>query len=69
MQLVLTVCRNADEREKVKQEIQEEEDRKQRLDMQVQQVTQQLGDIHGVLRSFCDKLQVNTHNVHIRMKL
>ncbi|PNF16323.1 hypothetical protein B7P43_G10836, partial [Cryptotermes secundus] len=48
---------NADEREKLKLQIQEEEDRKQRLDMEVHKVMEQLCVISSVLRSFCTKLQ------------
>jgi hypothetical protein len=69
MQLLLTVCRNADESEKVKQEIQREENRRQKLSMQVQKVTDQLHDIGSVLHSFCGKLQVSTYKINIRMKL
>lgn len=69
MQLLLTFCRNADESEKVKQEIQREEDRRQKLDMQVQKVTDQLHDIRSILHSFCGKLQVSTYNIKIMMKL
>lgn len=48
---------NADESEKLKQQIQEEEDRRQRLDMEVHKVMEQLRVIGSVLRSFCTKLQ------------
>jgi septal ring factor EnvC (AmiA/AmiB activator) len=68
MQLLLTVCSNADESEKMKQEIQREEDRRQKLDMQVQKVTDQICDISSVLRSFCAKLQVSIYNINIRIK-
>jgi uncharacterized protein YgfB (UPF0149 family) len=67
--LLLTVCRNADESEKLKQHIQEEEDRRQRLDMEVLKVMEQLRVIGSVLHSFCTKLQVSANNIHIRMKL
>jgi hypothetical protein len=52
----------------MKQEIQREEDRRQKLDMQVQKVTDQICDISSVLRSFCAKLQVSIYNINIRIK-
>jgi hypothetical protein len=62
MQAAVTVCRNVDENDKLKQQIQEEEDRRQRLDMEVHKVTEQLRVIDSVLRSFCTRLQVCANN-------
>ena len=56
---LLPVCRNAEDSEKLKQRIQEEEDRRQRLDTEVQKLTEQLHVIGSIMHSFCDKLQVS----------
>jgi hypothetical protein len=55
-----------DENDKLKQQIQEEEDRRQRLDMEVRKVTEQLRVIDSVLRSFCTRLQVCANNTTSR---
>ncbi|XP_069678804.1 outer dynein arm-docking complex subunit 3 [Periplaneta americana] len=48
---------NVEECEKAKQEIQDDVERRQKLDAQVQKMTQQLCDIRSILSSFCDQLK------------
>jgi hypothetical protein len=56
---LLPICRNAEESEKLKQQIQEEEDRRERLDTEVQKLKEQLHIIGSMLCCFCSKLQVS----------
>jgi hypothetical protein len=56
---LLPISRNAEESEKLKQQIQEEEDRRQRLDTEVQKLTEQSHIIGSIVCSFCSKLQVS----------
>jgi hypothetical protein len=54
----VTVCRNVDGNDKLKQKNQEAEDRRQRFDLEVLKVMEQLRVIDSVLRSFSARLQV-----------
>jgi hypothetical protein len=58
-----------DESDKLKQQVQEEEERRQMMDVEVRKVMEQLRVIDSVLHSFCTKLEVNGNNIHIRIIL
>ena len=58
---ILFLYRNIDESDRLKYEINEEIERKQKIDATIDKMMEQLYDIRAILHSFCIKLEVNSH--------